>query len=382
MVKTAVEKTEYRKTILYLSNCNNYHTYKWASYFAGVGFDVHVASLEAPKSGSVGELDGVTVHFLSNESKRLGSEVQKLGYFGTIKQVKSLIDELDPDIVHAHYASSYGTVCSFACERPYYLSVWGSDVYDFPRKSVLHKLLLQHSLAKATWLMSTSEAMAVETRKYTAKDMVITPFGVDMELFNPAKSRPHEGLYVGTVKGLEAKYGIGTLLRACHELHERRPELGLRVRIAGRGTKEDELRTLAHDLGMDSYVDWLGFITQEQAACEWATLDVALVPSESESESFGVSAVEAQASGTALVISDIPGLMEACDGGNTAVVCPRGDYEALADAIEMLADDPGTRKEMGKAGRSYVMGAYEFGNCFERVERIYESHPSVKGWTK
>ena len=127
----------------------------------------------------------MSVHWLSNDSERLGSDIQKLSYFRTISQAKALIKEVNPDIVHAHYASSYGTICSFACKRPYYLSVWGSDVYEFPQKSFLHKAILKRSLDKATWIMSTSRAMAVETHKYTSKEIAITPFGVDMSLFNP-----------------------------------------------------------------------------------------------------------------------------------------------------------------------------------------------------
>lgn len=367
--------TDGHRRILYLANCNNYHTWKWASFFSSAGYDVHVASLEQPKTGNAGEIEGVTVHWLTNESKRLGPEIQKLGYLKTSGQARKLIEELDPDVVHAHFASSYGTVCASACERPYYLSVWGSDVYEFPQKSFIHRALIRRSLDKATWLMSTSEAMAEETHKYTNKEIKITPFGVDVDLFNPDKAKSHEGFWVGTVKGLERKYGIETLLRACAVVHGHRPDLGLRVRIAGKGTLEGHLHQVAHDLGMDGYVDWLGFISQEQAACEWASLDVALVPS--ESESFGVSAVEAQASNTPLVITDIPGLMEACDGGKTAIVVPRGDISALANAIESLADNPEQRFAMGEAGRAYVVKTYEYKECFKRIQDIYESHESV-----
>lgn len=356
-------------TICYLANADNYHTYKWASQFSLRGYGVHVLSLEECRSEAIRELKNVTVHYLQNPSARQGSELQKLGYLSTVGVARRLIEELDPDVVHAHYASSYGLVASLACRRPYYLSVWGSDVYDFPRKSLLHRAVVRRSLAKPAWLMSTSRAMAEECAKYTGRDFEITPFGVDMELFSPRKREPHEGLVVGTVKALERKYGIDTLLRGCALLHDRRPDLGVRVRIAGKGTMEAELKALATRLGMDGYLDWLGFIPQEEAAREWAGLDIAIV--ESESESFGVSAVEAQASGTPLIISDIPGLMEACDGGHTAVVTPRRDPAALADALEALADDPARRARMGAEGRAYVERAYEVGACFDRVEEIY-----------
>ena len=337
---------------------------------------MHVASLEKPLFGNAGDINQVFVHWLSNSSKRLGSDFQKLSYFGTIRQAKALINELNPDIVHAHYASSYGTICSFACKRPYYLSVWGSDVYDFPHKSPLHRFLLKRSLAKASWIMSTSKAMAEETLKYTSNEIAITPFGVDMELFNPDKAIPHDGFVVGTVKGLEAKYGIETLLRACCLVHRNRPDLNLKVRIAGAGTLEQHLKEVSHSLSMDEYCSWLGFISQEKAACEWASFDVALIPS--ESESFGVSAVEAQASGTALVISDIPGLMEACDGGKTAVVVHRGDYLDLAHAVEQLADNPDRRSELSRLGRAYVTKTYEYKSCFHKIQDIYDSNESVR----
>lgn len=365
------ERTSGRGTILYFSNCNSYHTKKWATYFSTAGYDVHVASLDKPN----GDIPGVTTHWLENGGSSSGSEANKLAYLSTVSKARRLIEELDPDIVHAHRAPSNGLVCALACKRPYYLSVWGGDVYEFPRRSPLHRGIVKYSLKRCTWLMSTSRAMADEASKYTDKAMEITPFGVDMELFNSGKRSEHQGLYVGTVKGLEARYGITTLLRACKALHDRRGDLGLRVRIAGRGSQEAELHALALELGMESYVDWLGFIPQEQAACEWASLDVALVPS--ESESFGVSAVEAQACGVPLIISDIPGLREACGGGRTAIVVPRGDANALADAIEALADDPGRRRAMGMTGREYVLGAYEYNDCFRRIQQIYESHGSV-----
>ena len=267
-------------TICYLANADNYHTYKWASQFSLRGYGVHVLSLEECRSEAIRELKNVTVHYLQNPSARQGSELQKLGYLSTVGVARRLIEELDPDVVHAHYASSYGLVASLACRRPYYLSVWGSDVYDFPRKSPLHRAVVRRSLAKPAWLMSTSRAKAEECAKYTGRDFEITPFGVDMGLFSPRKREPHEGLVVGTVKALERKYGIDTLLRGCALLHDRRPDLGVRVRIAGKGTMEAELKALATRLGMDGYLDWLGFIPQEEAAREWAGLDIAIVESD------------------------------------------------------------------------------------------------------
>ena len=72
--------------------------------------------------------------------------------------------------------------------------------------------------------------------------------------------------------------------------------------------------------------------------------------------------------------------MEACDGGRTALVVPRGDAEALAAAIERLADEPALRKSMAERALAYVRDAYEYRKCFRYIQDIYESHESVRGW--
>ena len=77
---------------------------------------------------------------------------------------------------------------------------------------------------------------------------------------------------------------------------------------------------------IDSIVKWLGFISQEDAAKEWANMDIGIIPSVSDSESFGVSAVECQACGVPVIISDIPGLEESTCPGKSSLVVPRGDY--------------------------------------------------------
>ena len=119
----------------------------------------------------------------------------------------------------------------------------------------------------------------------------------------------------------------------------------------------------------------LGQIPQEQAAVEWANMDVAVIPSTLESESFGVSAVEAQACGTAVIISDIPGLKETA--GETGIVVPKKNPEAIAEAIIRLYEDPDLRKKMGEAGRKYVAKNYELNACFEKIEAFLRTMGTV-----
>lgn len=364
--------------IAYLSHANNYHTIKWATEMAKRGHEVHVLSLQKPSNDLVLHFSEISFIWLGSSTNIKGTELQKIGYFFTLSRLKQLLHDIEPDVIHAHYASSYGLLCSLVCKRPYYLSIWGSDIYDFPKRSWIHRLLIMHSVRTCSWLWSTSKAMAKEAHKYTSREIEITPFGVDMSLFKPNEHRERckktPSYVVGTIKGLEKKYGIDVLLKACQILIQRRPEIDLEVRIAGSGSEEKNLRELARQMGLNQVVSWLGFISQEQAAKEWGIFDVAVISSIEESESFGVSAVEAQACGTALVVSDIPGLMEACDDGKSALVVERNDPELLCDALEFLFDRPDVREEMAVYAREYVRGVFGLDKCFDKVETIYRKH--------
>jgi len=361
--------------ICFIAPANNYHTQKWCHWFRNRGHQVDVISF------TEGEIEGCTVHYINSGAGVRGSDAQKLKYLFQARKVHEIVNEIKPDVINAHYATSYGTVAALAGLPPYYLSVWGSDVYDFPKKSILHRMMLQFSLNRAAYLLSTSKAMAKEASQYTRKPFTITPFGVDCELFSPDKTpgkrydavntKNGRDYVIGTVKSLSDKYGIATLLRATALLKKQHPEVPVQLLIAGKGPQENEYKALAKELGIENITNWMGFIPQEQAALAWASMDCGILPSESESESFGVSAVEAQACCTPVIISDIPGLMEATVPGKTSVVVPRKHPQELAQAMFEMYMDADKRHEFGQAGRKFVCETYELNQCFEKIEKIY-----------
>ena len=145
----------------------------------------------------------------------------------------------------------------------------------------------------------------------------------------------------------------------------------IKVRIAGNGSHEKEYKELAKELGISSTVTWLGLISQERAAKEWANMDLGVVYSTLNSESFGVSAVESQACATPVIISDIPGLMEATLPDETSIVVPRCSESLLAEAIFKAYEDKKVMVEMGRRGEKFVRQEYELNNCFMNIENLY-----------
>ena len=351
--------------ICFIGPANSAHIIKWCDWFTNHGYEVHVVSFANAL------INNTAVHYIGNQVNEHGGDFQKIRYLFGARKIKQIVEQINPDIISVHFASSYGTVAALSGLKKYVLSVWGSDIYEFPCKSFFHKTLLRFSLNKACEIFSTSKAMALETQKYTNKHIQVTPFGVDMKLFTPQKRdrKDSSEFVVGTVKTLSPKYGIDYLLQSVAYVKKMRPDIPIRVRIAGKGTHEKEYKSLAENLGISSITDWLGFISQEDAAREWANMDVAIIPS--ESESFGVSAVEAQASGIPVIISEIPGLMEATSPEISSFIVPRKNAEAIGNILIDLYDNPMKRLQVGCAGREFVIENYEINHCFEKIEKLF-----------
>lgn len=345
--------------ICFLAPANNSHTKKWCEYFINNGYQVDVISFVDDK------IDKVNVHFIDCGVNTTDNYIKKIKYLFKTKKVKKIIKEIDPDIINAHYATSYGMIAARCKLKKYILSVWGSDVYDFPKKSFIHKLYFKYILKKSPYIFSTSNAMKDEVRKYTKKEIFITYFGVKMDLFKPGKK--NKEFTIGTVKALKDKYGIKNIIEALEIIKEKRPDIKVKCKIAGSGEKEEEYKRLSKEKNVD--IDWLGFISQEEASLVWQELSVGLLPS-SISESFGVSAVESQACATPVIVSNVPGLLESTTEKSRLVIEKNNSYE-LADAIIKLYDNPKLRNAMGKYGREYVLKKFEYNKCFKHIEDLF-----------
>jgi glycosyltransferase involved in cell wall biosynthesis len=297
----------------------------------------------------------------------------KVGYLTALPQVKRLLREIRPDILHAHYATSFGLLGALSGFHPYVISVWGSDVFAFPGKSLIHKRLLEFNLSRADHICSTSQVLASEVKKYTTRAVTVTPFGIDCQVFRPLSPRDRNAdeFVVGTVKGLDPVYGIQHLLRGFALLVQRHPQKRLRLVIAGEGRLKDHLVKLAEELGIANATQFLGFVPHHQVPELLNTFSVFVVAS--EWESFGVAALEASACGVPVVVSNVGGLVEVVRDGVTGLLVPPRNPEAIAASLSKLISDEQLRHEMGTAGREFVLKNYEWNETAGRMEQLYQS---------
>lgn len=351
------ERSERRMRIALLAPANNVHTHKWLDFYDRRGIDVYAISLDAHRDREGHKWSRVRQAYLPMAFDH------KAAYLLTVRRLRALLAQADPDLVHAHYVSSYGFLGAMVNRHPYVVSVWGNDIYEFPQQGPAQKRMVEFALRRADAVCSTSEVMRAETNKYTDKPVAVTPFGVDTVRFAPGPRPPDGRIVFGIVKTMDAKYGIDVLLRAFRQYLDHAPaELGAQgeLLVVGGGPQLEAYRRLAAELGIGDRVRFPGRIPHADVPATIRGMDVFVVPSVRDSESFGVAAVEAQACGVPVIVSDVGGLPEVVQDGVTGYVVAPRDPSALAARMTELAADAPLRARMGAAGRAHAVQAYSW----------------------
>jgi glycosyltransferase involved in cell wall biosynthesis len=354
--------------IAFLSAAGSVHTRRWVCALHERGHTVALCSLPGHRTQDGAYPAGVSVKYL----KRGGNA----GYFLGARELREFLEGFKPDILNAHYATGYGTLARKCGFKPLLLSVWGSDVYEFPSLGLFHRKILQKNLGAATCVASTSRRMARQVERFYdgKKQIFITPFGVDTEVFRRRGQPPLDSLTVGIVKTLEPKYGVEYLIRAFAQLksrledENRLPSKGLNLVICGGGALLEKLKALSRSLGVSGQAQFLGPVPHDEVPGVLSGLDIFCAPSVSDSESFGVAAVEAMACEVPVVTSDADGFREVVLDGVTGFVVERKNVSAIAEKLYLLSQDAALRRRLGSAGREHVTENYAWDKCVDIME--------------
>ena len=174
--------------------------------------------------------------------------------------------------------------------------------------------------------------------------------GVDTQRFDPARRssdwREQRGVgadevLVAFVSRLVKEKRLDDFAAAIDQLRARGAKL--RPLIVGEGPERTQLYRRLPDALFE------GFLTGEDLAVAYASADVFLFPS--DTETFGSVTLEAMASGLPTVCADATGSRSLVDHGVTGFLTPVGDVAAISEAVGRLVDDPGLRATMGAAAR-------------------------------
>lgn len=359
--------------LLLLSEPNSSHTIKWAKSLALENIDITIFGLGKLNVTDYEGINNINIEVLNDHITNNEGALSKLSYLKALPKIKDIILNFKPDIIHSHYASSYGLLGALSGFHPYIVSVWGGDVFTFPKKTFFHRQVLKFNLSKADKILSTSHIMARETELYTHKNIEITPFGIDLEKFKPIHSESlfcNDDIVIGTVKALENIYGIEYLIKAFKIVSDKHTEFPLKLLIVGGGSLEKELKVLVKNLDLKEQTTFTGKVSFEDVPKYHNMLSISV--SVSNNESFGVAIIEASACEKPVIVSDVGGLPEVVEDGISGIIVPPKNPEATANAIEKLILNKTLRTTLGKGGRARVKKLYNWDNNVQQMIQIYK----------
>ncbi len=250
----------------------------------------------------------------------------------------------------------------------------------------------RRAVAESDALVASSEIEASELAElYDAppEKVHVVPCGVDPDVFRPERQidardalgiEPCERLvlFVGRIEQIK---GIDVLLDALGLLFTQRPERRRDVRLAVIGGaldptedgEETEKLALLHRLvrahEMEGNVDFVGSLEQSQLALWYDAADLCAVPS--LTESFGLVALEAMACGTPVVATRVGGLQTVVQDGQSGLLVPPGDRQALADAIDKVLMDHRLRTHLAHGARERAE-SFTWKRVGDGIEAMYD----------
>jgi len=357
--------------VMLLADPYSAHIIKWANGLYRKGIEVSIFGLSEYHPEEYDSGIKIRLFKVPQFIKwRTDGSVLKSTYILSLPKLRRFIREIRPDILHAHTASSYGMLGAYSGFHPFIISVWGNDVFNFPRKGKFFRNLLISNLSKADCILSTSHFMAAETKNYTPKQIDVVPFGIDPYIFTP-KEFSRKDIVIGTIKSMEHKYGVLELMKAFNIVKTKHPDMPLKLLLVGRGSLIDRLKTLAKELNIHEITEITGFIGYNNVPEYHNKIDIAVFPSTEESETFGVAVLEASACEKPVIVSCIGGLREVVEDNVTGMLVPPQDINKLADAIEKLVLDKNLRIKLGTAGRQRVISKFNFNDNLDTMIAVY-----------
>lgn len=282
--------------ICYLADGQSIHTKRWCAHFSALGFEVHLITFRPV------EMEEATVHYVDCGPIAVEGNNKKILF--KIPTIRKIIKKINPDLVHAHYATSYGLVGALSGRKPLVVTALGSDVLISPLHSRAYRLLLKFVFRKATWITAMSDPMREKMISLGAKEEKIDTliFGINDEVFfENTEQKPPQNLTIISTRNFEPVYNINLLVEALALVKIEFPDL--KVHIAGSGSLEEEIKEQVKELGLSSNCRFYGRIAPEKIASLLNQSQIFV--SVSSSDGNNISLNEAMACGCCCVVSDI-----------------------------------------------------------------------------
>ena len=364
------------------------HVRKLAEGLAAQGIEAHVLTRGMEESPQEEEVGGVCIHRVREPGRptELGEFVAWVEHMNAdmLAAGVELGDSFSFDAVHAHdwLVAVAGDHLARRFRCPLVATIHATEYgrhqghVDTHPQSHIHSV--EHWLAnRADRLITCSAYMrehVCDVYGLEEEQVSVVPNGIDPSELAPVAdlaalrrrfAAPEERLVL-LVGRLVYEKGFQVALEALPGLIERLGDV--RFVVAGSGTHEEELHTLATALGLDGHGTFLGWIGDDVLHSLYRIADLTVVPS--IYEPFGLVALEAMASGCPCLVADTGGLREVVPHENVGLRFRSRDPESLGAVAERLLSDVELRERLVAEASEHVLG-FDWADVARQVADLY-----------
>lgn len=317
-----------------------------------------------------------------------GIEINRLSYYGKIANTNLTpllpwkLCGIECDLIHTHLPTPWSADWS-------YISAW---VKRKPLVVTYHNDIIGEGVA-AYWarlynnlslpqLLKTADSIIITQPNYLRSSpylrgyeekIEIIPNGVDVNRFSPYKDRKEDTIFFLSLLDKYHKYkGLDYLIKAMVKVKQEISDV--RLVVGGTGDLKEYYQKLVREKGLESHVEFVGFIPDEQLSEYYGQSSVFILPSTtSKQEGFGIVALEALACETPVITTNIVGVADDLLKTGSGMVIPPKDPDKIAEALIRLLGDRESRKVMGRRGRRLVEEKYTWRAVAVNMEKVYKN---------
>lgn len=342
------------------------------------GWDVEMV-VPADEDDSVIREAGIRAHTVPLDRESMSPVTESK----TILALSKLYRERSPVLVH-HFTPKpviYGGIAAQLADVPGIVSSIAGLEYPFISDSVQARTL--RALAALGYRLALSGdgsrvifENAEDRDEFVQRDLadrsisrVIVGAGVDVDKFRPSGDRDDPARVLLAARMLRQK-GVLEFVEAARRLRSEGSDAlfllaGYSDPTNPTSIEEEQLRAWGREEGLE----WLGRLAHERMPGLMRSVDVVCLPSYREGAAKVL--LEAAASGRAIVTTDVPGCREAVQPGESGLLVPPRDPDALAEALGRLLRDPGLCRRMGLRGRELAVERFSIQRVVEKTAEVY-----------
>lgn len=293
-------------------------------------------------------------------------------HLATIWSLRRLCLRLRPQVLVAHGFPEHllGRRAGLAAGVPTLVQVEHNARERYTRGKRAQALALSQRSAKLVGVSEGVRRQLVTLGMPAALTMAI-PNGIRLDRFAQAPAHPSEAREAGIV--MSARFARQkdqpTLIRAIALLRERGLRPTLHLAGGGKSAHREAAQRLATSLGLDDQVRFLG----HHGDMPGLLMSQRIFVLSTHWEGMPLALLEAMAAGCACVASLVPGVEGVLEDGQTGLLVPEANPQALADALEQLLRDPALAARLGEAARARAIEEHSVERMTERYEALLMS---------